>query len=168
MMWLNTDLSWKITKLRTTPVIVSYPKQVYHPLNGCLVFFCVLSGNNWIHVGCQTRSTLRASWGLQNTIRWTIEWTATRQCLKQREPWHTCLRWQTFPLVRLGKKVFQNDEILNGKAVSISYRRWFQSQKLMCKYDINPCRIGPPVTTPLIADLLNRLFHISITLHQTR
>jgi len=29
-MWLNMGLCWKITNIRTTPVLVSYPKQVQH------------------------------------------------------------------------------------------------------------------------------------------
>jgi len=39
-MWPNIGLSWKITKIRTTSVLVSYPKQLKHsPERG----FCVYS-----------------------------------------------------------------------------------------------------------------------------
>jgi len=40
MMWLNIDLSWKITKIRTIPVLVSQPKLVQDPLERGLCFYC--------------------------------------------------------------------------------------------------------------------------------
>jgi len=37
LIWLNIGLCWKITKIRTIPVLVSYPKQVWHsPKTGVL------------------------------------------------------------------------------------------------------------------------------------
>jgi len=42
MMWLIIGLSWKITKLRTTPVLISHSTQVYSiPQN---VFFLIFTG----------------------------------------------------------------------------------------------------------------------------
>jgi len=38
MKWLNIGLSWKIAIIRTTPALVSYPKQVYHPLKRVFCF----------------------------------------------------------------------------------------------------------------------------------
>ena len=38
MKWLNIGLSWKITKIRTNPVLVSHPKQVQHSQIGIFVF----------------------------------------------------------------------------------------------------------------------------------
>jgi len=40
MMWLNTGLPRKITKIRTTPVLVSHPKQVYMSLKRVFGFYC--------------------------------------------------------------------------------------------------------------------------------
>ena len=40
MIWLNIGLHWKITEIRTTFFLVSYPKQIQYPKRG--IVFTVL------------------------------------------------------------------------------------------------------------------------------
>jgi len=115
-MWLNLGLCWRITKIGTTSVSVSYPKQVKHSLKREFSFCCV---------GYQVNTRVEGHWviskdkPLNNYVSIKNSRVESSQCIEDKSINHVYEPRILVRCVSKNKQIIRSDLVLSKAAIGL-------------------------------------------------